>query len=387
MKGSIEKRGDSWRLSVYLGKDPVTGKERRIRKTVRGSEKDAQKELRNLLHSIDNGTFVQPTKMTVAQYLEQWLEMHKANVELTTHDWYAMVCRKHIAPHLGQIQLQALTPFAIQQFYSDKLKSGRLDGKGEALSPNTVRHIHSVLRKALNVAVKLQLIPRNPCNAVEQPRPVKKEASYWTPEEAAKFLEGIKGDRLYTLFYIALATGLRRGELLGLQWKDVDLNKRSLTVRQVIVRRSKGTLVKTPKTEKSRATISLSSSAVEVLKKYKAQQAQERLAMGDQYHNTDFVFTTFEGKSLEPTYISGDYFRKLIKKSKVRKINFHALRHTHATILASQGVPLKVVSERLRHSSVAITGDIYSHVFTEMDREAADSFDAAMQAVKERKHA
>ncbi len=387
MKGFIEKRGNSWRLSVYLGKDPVTGKERRVRKTVRGSEKDAQKALRDLLHSIDEGTFVEPAKMTVEQYLEQWLETHKANVEPTTHDWYALVCRKHIAPHLGRMQLQKLTPLAIQQFYVSKLQEGRLDGKGKALSPNTVRHIHRVLHKALNAAVKLQLIPRNPCDAVEPPKAVKKEARYWTPEEAAQFLEAIQEDRLYALFYVALGTGLRRGELLGLRWQDVDLNEGRLTVRQEIVRKSKGTLVKAPKTEKSRATISLSRGVVEVLKKHKARQAQERLLMGDQYHDSGLVFTTFEGKPLDPSYISGDYFGKLIEKAKVRKINFHALRHTHATILASQGVPLKVVSERLRHSSVAITGDIYSHVFAQMDREAADSFDAAMQAAKGRRQA
>lgn len=387
MKGFIEKRGNSWRLSVYLGKDPVTGKERRIRKTVRGSEKDAQKALRDLLHSIDEGTFVEPAKMTVEQYLEQWLETHKANVEPTTHDWYALVCRKHIAPHLGRVQLQKLTPLAIQQFYASKLQEGRLDGKGVSLSPNTVRHIHRVLHKALNAAVKLQLIPRNPCDAVEPPKAVKKEARYWTPEEAAQFLEAIQEDRLYALFYVALGTGLRRGELLGLRWQDVDLTEGRLTVRQEIVRKSKGTLVKAPKTEKSRATISLSRGVVEVLKKHKARQAQERLLMGDQYHDSGLVFTTFEGKPLDPSYISGDYFAKLIEKAKVPKINFHALRHTHATILASQGVPLKVVSERLRHSSVAITGDIYSHVFAEMDREAADSFDAAMQAAKGRRQA
>lgn len=387
MKGFIEKRGNSWRLSVYLGKDPATGKERRVRKTVRGSEKDAQKALRDLLHSIDEGTFVEPAKMTVEQYLEQWLETHKANVEPTTHDWYALVCRKHIAPHLGRMQLQKLTPLAIQQFYASKLQEGRLDGKGKTLSPNTVRHIHRVLHKALNAAVKLQLIPRNPCDAVEPPKPVKKEARYWTPEEAARFLEAIQEDRLYALFYVALGTGLRRGELLGLRWQDVDLNEGRLTVRQEIVRKSKGTLVKAPKTEKSRATISLSRGVVEVLKKHKARQAQERLLMGDQYHDSGLVFTTFEGKPLDPSYISGDYFGKLIEKAKVRKINFHALRHTHATILASQGVPLKVVSERLRHSSVAITGDIYSHVFAQMDREAADSFDAAMQAAKGRRQA
>lgn len=387
MKGFIEKRGNSWRLSVYLGKDPATGKERRVRKTVRGSEKDAQKALRDLLHSIDEGTFVEPAKMTVEQYLEQWLETHKTNVEPTTYDWYVLVCRKHIAPHLGRVQLQKLTPLAIQQFYASKLQEGRLDGKGKTLSPNTVRHIHRVLHKALNAAVKLQLIPRNPCDAVEPPKPVKKEARYWTPEEAARFLEAIQEDRLYALFYVALGTGLRRGELLGLRWQDVDLNEGRLTVRQEIVRKSKGTLVKAPKTEKSRATISLSRGVVEVLKKHKARQAQERLLMGDQYHDSGLVFTTFEGKPLDPSYISGDYFGKLIEKAKVRKINFHALRHTHATILASQGVPLKVVSERLRHSSVAITGDIYSHVFAQMDREAADSFDAAMQAAKGRRQA
>lgn len=387
MKGFIEKRGNSWRLSVYLGKDPGSGKEKRIRKTVRGSEKDAQKALRDLLHSIDEGIFIVPTKMTLEQYLEQWLGTHKANVEPTTHDWYTMVCRKHIAPHLGRVQLQKLTPLAVQQFYASKLQEGRLDGKGESLSPNTVRHIHRVLHKALNAAVKLQLIPRNPCDAADPPKVVKKEARYWTPEEAAQFLEAIQEDRLYALFYVALGTGLRRGELLGLRWQDVDLNEGRLTVRQEIVRKSKGTLVKAPKTEKSRATISLSRGVVEVLKKHKARQAQERLLMGDQYHDSGLVFATFKGDPLEPSYISGDYFGKLIEKAKVRKINFHALRHTHATILASQGVPLKVVSERLRHSSVAITGDIYSHVFAEMDREAADSFDAAMQAAKGRRQA
>ncbi len=384
MRGTIQQRGSSWRIQVYLGKDPGTGKKKRVYKTLQGSRRDAEKALRDLLHSLDDGTLVQPTKVSVAQYLEQWLANHKASVAFTTWEWYDMVCRKHIAPHLGHVPLQKLTPLAIQEFYTKKLQSGRLDGKGEALSSNSVRHIHRVFHKALDAAVKLQLIPRNPCDAVESPKVVRKEARYWTPDEAAQFLKAIQADRLYALFYVALGTGLRRGELLGLRWEDVDLTEGHLTVRQELVRRWKGTAIKEPKTQKSKATVTLSPGVVEVLKKHKGHQARERLQMGDQYCDTSFVFTTFDGEPLEPSYISGGYFHRLMRRAGVREVNFHALRHTHATILASQGVPLKVVSQRLRHSSVAITGDIYSHVFADMDRRAAESFDAAMQAANTR---
>ncbi|HHV62395.1 MAG TPA: site-specific integrase [Firmicutes bacterium] len=385
MAGSIRKRGEnSWEIQITLGKDPVTGKKKRIYETVHGTRKDAQKALRNLLHSIDEGTFVEPSKMTVRQFLEQWLTTHKPNVAPTTWTWYQLVCQKHIIPHLGDIPLQKLTPLAIQEFYIQKLETGRLDGKGKTLSSNSVKHIHRILHKALETAVKLQIINRNPCDSVEPPKVVKKEARYWTPEEAAKFLEAIKDDRLYALFYLALGTGLRRGELLGLRWEDIDLAKGCLTVRQELVRAQRGTLFKEPKTESSKATIALSRSVIDVLKQHKVRQAKERLMMGDQYHDNGLVFTKFDGSPLEPTCISGRYFRKLIKKAGVRQINFHGLRHTHGTVLGAAGVPLKSVSKRLRHSSVAITGDIYSHVFDEMDREVAETFDDILQKARAR---
>ncbi|HHV63187.1 MAG TPA: site-specific integrase [Firmicutes bacterium] len=385
MAGSIRKRGEnSWEIKAELGRDPMTGKRRRIFKTIRGTKRDAEKALRDILRSIDEGTFSAPSKITLAEFLVQWLQIHKAQVATTTWEWYDMICHKHIIPELGHIPLQKLTPLAVQSFYAKKLDSKTLDGKGRQLSPSSVRHIHRVLHKALNHALKMQLISRNPCDAVEPPKPQKKEAKFWTPEEAGQFLEAIRDDRLYALFHLALGTGLRRGELLGLKWESIDFAKGTLTVKEELVRRRRGTLVKEPKTEKSRRTIPLSQETLDVLKAHKVAQNKERLLLGDQYQNNGLVFTTVDGRPLEPTYISGDYFHRMIKKAGVREINFHALRHTHATLLGAAGVPIKAVSERLGHSSIAITGDIYSHVFSEMDRQAANAFDTILRKARVR---
>lgn len=273
----------------------------------------------------------------------------------------------------------------VQRFYINQLEEGRVDGRGKRLSAAMVRQIHRLLHSALNHAVRLQLISRNPCDAVELPKVVRGETDYWTPDEVAQFLEGIKGDRLYALFYLALSTGLRRGELMGLRWEDIDFERRCLSVKQERVRGEKGSIFKEPKTKYSVRPIALSQKTIEVLKKHKVQQAREKLVMGDSYHDFGLVFTNVDGSPLTPWYISQRYFKKLIDKTGVRRISFHGLRHTHATMLGWAGISLKTISSRLRHSSVAITGDIYSHLLAEMDYAAAEAFDAALEEAKNRR--
>lgn len=383
-KGSIYQRGENtWRIDLFLGVDPLTNEKKRITKTVHGSKKDAEKVLRDLLKKLDDGELREPTKMTVAEYLKSWLETHKNKIAETSLGWYTMICDLHIIPALGHVRLQELTPMMVQEFYNKKLGSPALNGRG-TLSASSVDHIHKVLHKALNQAVKLQLIASNPCDAAEPPKPKKKEVDFWTPEEAAKFLDAIQGDRLYALYYTALYTGMRRGEILGLKWEDVDLENGIITVRRAIVGYRRGTVVKEPKNEKSKRRIQITQDVVDVLKGYKAIQNRERLLCGEDYVNSGYVFTKPGGGPLEPSYVTVR-FRKLIKKAGVRGIKFHALRHTHATLLGAAGVPMKAISARLGHSSIVMTGDIYSHVFSDMDRGAADVFSEVMKKARTEK--
>lgn len=380
-RGSIYQRAkNTWRVELFLGVDPLTKEKKRITRTVHGTKKDAERVLRDLAKQLDDGELREPTKMTVAEYLESWLETHKNKIAETSYDWYKMVCERHIIPVLGHIRLQQLTPLMVQEFYNKKLGSPALNGRG-VLSASSIDHIHKVLHRALNQAVKLHLIANNPCDAVEPPKPKKADIDFWTPDEVIRFLDAIRGDRLYALFYLALHTGMRRGEILGLMWEDMDLENGFISVRRAIVRRYRGTVVKEPKTEKSRRRIQITRDVVDVLKAYKVIQNKERLLFGEDYVNTGYVFTKPEGGPLEPCYVTG-YFNRLVKKAGVRSIKFHALRHTHATLLGAAGVPLKSVSARLGHSSVVMTGDIYSHVFSDMDREAADTFEEILNKAK-----
>ena len=316
--------------------------------------------------------------MTVREYLEDWLELKEPTLSPTTAAWYRYVIRRHVLPELGHLSLNELKPQHIQRTYSRRLKATP-DGKRQ-LSPSSVRCIHRVLHSALSQAVRLQLITRNPCDAVDPPRGSRRGPRYWKPEEAARFLEAIKGNRLFALFHLALGTGLRRGELLGLRWADVDLQRGYLTVNQVRVRAGAKTVSKEPKTSGSRRTIALSKQVCETLKRHAAAQQEEKRVMGEAYTDNGLVFAGIDGSPLNPDYIGSQYFQRLITLAGVPRINFHGLRHTHATLLAMGGVPLKTVSARLGHSSVRITGDIYSHVLDRMDKEAAEKFDAALEA-------
>ncbi|MGI6102914.1 MAG: tyrosine-type recombinase/integrase [Bacillota bacterium] len=317
-----------------------------------------------------------PSAVTLGEYLEEWLQIKEPTLSPTTMAWYTFVVFKHIIPEIGHLPINELTPRHLLKMYSDKLRPR--PGGRKQLSQSSVRCIHRVLHAALSQAVRLQIIATNPCAAVDPPKSSRRAPRYWRPEEAARFLDAIRDDRLFALFHLALGTGLRRGELLGLRWECVDLERGCLTVNQVRVRAGSKTISKEPKTPGSSRTVALSKQVCETLRRHAESQNREKLLMGEAYTDNGLVFAGVDGRPLNPDYIGCQYFRRLVSRAGVPQINFHGLRHTHATLLAMGGVPLKTVSARLGHSSVKITGDIYSHVFDQMDHEAAQKFDAML---------
>ena len=376
MSGSIRRRGRSaWQIQVTAGTDPSTGRRIRRYRTVRGSKTDAEQVLREMLldQTRPDQSSCYRCDLTVAQFLDEWIKTKAMTLSPTTVAWYGYVIGRHIAPELGRLPISQLKPVPPAAVLCQAAASAR---RTQTDLSHSARCIHRVLHAALSYAVRLQ-IDRNPCDAVEVER---RAASprYWRPEEAARFLEAAKNDRLFALFHLALGSGLRRGELLGLRWMDVDLDRQSLTVSQVRVRAGDEIITKEPKTSGSLRSIALSPGVCETLMRHREAQSRERTLMGEAYEDHGLVFATVDGRPLNPDYIGCQYFRRLISLAGVPQINFHGLRHTHATLLALRGVPLKTVSARLGHSSVKITGDIYSHVLDRMDRGAALEFDAVL---------
>jgi integrase len=295
-----------------------------------------------------------------------------------TADGYRDIVRAHIIPELGAIRLPELKPEHLQTYYAHLLKSGRIQGEG-GLSAQTVKNHHRVLSKALNHAVKQGRLMRNVALAVELPRCEYKRMSYLSPEDVNHFLNFAKDTPFYVLFYTAIYTGLRRGELLALRWKDIDLDFATLSVVQTLQHIPKaGYVIKEPKTRQSRRLVDLPTSLAIMLREYKQEQV---LTFKNLWGNTitpdNLVFCTIEGKPLPPNGVT-KAFRDLARKAGYRGVRFHDLRHTHATLMLRQGIHPKIVSERLGHTSIMITLDTYSHVLPGLQAAAAQRFDEGL---------
>lgn len=355
MKGSIRRQGErSWEVRVYLGRGANNRKLYRSH-TVRGTKKDAERELARLVTQIHSGEYVEPNRMTTGEYLEKWLaDYAKANVTAKTFERYEEMVKKHLTPALGHIRLAKLAPLHVQAYYTEALQKGRRDGSG-GLSAKTVLHLHRLLREALQQAVRWQLVVRNVADAVEPPRPVRKEMRALDEGQTARLLEAAAGTRLFLPILLAVTTGARRGELLALRWSNVDLDSSRVTIRQSLEQTRRRLAFKTPKNGKARV-VALPPLAAEALRRHKVEQAKTRLMMGSAYADQGLVLARPDGRPFDPSETS-KAFRKLIRKTKLPVIRFHDLRHGHATHLLRQNVPLKVVSERLGHSGIAITGD------------------------------
>lgn len=379
MKGHIRKRGkNSWAIVVELPKDAETGKRRQQWHTIHGTKGDAQRELRGILHSLEVGGYVKPNRITLGQYLKQWSENYAViHTSPRTSESYQLEIRNHLIPALGAIPLCQLQPQQVENYYTDALTKGRGDGKG-GLSARTVLYHHRILSEALSHAVKMGLINRNVANAVDPPKPARPRVATMTSEDIPKFLEAASDTPYYTLFFMALSTGMRLGELLGLRWGDIDLGSGSLFVVQALYRSNGVSEMREPKSPHSRRQIAMPSSLIQLLQQHYAKQEAQNILLGRKVTRSDLVFAHPDGKPLDRHTVSHS-FSEVLEEAGLPHIRFHDLRHTHATLLLKSGVHPKVVSERLGHASVAFTLDTYSHVVPGLQEAAAESFDKLLR--------
>lgn len=379
MKGHIRKRGKgSWSIVLDIGRD-TTGKRRQKWHSVKGTKRDAEQEMARLISEIYTGGYVEPSRLTVADYMRKWLQDAAARVAPKTLERYQGIMEGHVIPALGNVLLSKLKPLHIQSFYAKALADGRKDGKG-GLSSQSVLHFHRVLHKALEQAVKWQLLVRNPADAVQPPRPQRQHMAALDENEISALLKSLDGNRLYLPVALAVATGLRRGELLALRWQDIDLESAQLTVARSL-EQTKGNLnFKAPKTDRSRRRIALPQVIVRLLRAHKAKQAQWRLKLGPIYQDQNLVLARDDGAPWPPDNFSTAFADHIRRHPKLAKVRFHDLRHTHATQLLKQGVHPKIVSERLGHSNISITLDTYSHVLPGMQEQAIAALDASLSA-------
>lgn len=380
MRGTVYKRGKVWWFSVTTGYD---GDGKRIREQVGGhrTRKEAESALNDAIHRIERGTYSAATKQTLGAFLvEEWLPAIKNTVRPSTFGSYETVVIKHINPRLGSTKLQSLTVGALNAFYADLLEKGRADGKG-GLSPKSVRNVHVTLRKALGDAVKWSVLVRNVAEFADPPRLRQsgdREMRTWTAQELRTYLDHIAQDRLFAVYYLAASTGMRRGEVLGVRWQDLDLDAGTLAVRQTLLTVDYAIQFGTPKTARGRRQIALDKGTLAVLRSWKKRQAEERLAIGAAYierdengNKYDLVFTRVEGGPVHPDFVS-QTFDRTVAKSGLPRIRLHDLRHTHATLALHAGVHPKVVSERLGHATVSFTLDVYSHAIKGLQEDAAE---------------
>lgn len=337
------------------------------------SQKEARNWLQETLSQIQNGMSLTAARITVRDFLEEWLETYKTSVRLKTIRQYTQIVRQHILPHLGEIKLKELRPEQIQAFYNTKLNSGA--------NPRTVILIHSVLHRSLSLALKWGLIGRNPTDAVTRPRKKRIELNILTDSQVRAFLSAADQTRYGALFYLALNTGMRSGEIFGLKWSDIDWNHRRLQVkRQLQHLPGHGLIFTEPKTASGRRMIVISHTTVEKLRKHKEQQNMDHSVAGDQWQENDLVFPTRLGTPMFPTNMYKD-FKDLLKKLGLPNVRFHDLRHTAATLMLQQGIHPKIVQERLGHADISMTLNTYSHVLPSMQEDAAEKLDELLRPI------
>ena len=376
-EGSIYKRKyGRWTASISM--------EDRKRKSFYGkTRKEVQEKLKTALHEQQQGTLIgHPTKQTVAQFLNDWLEnSQKQSVRPRTFERYEEIVRIHIAPDLGRHQLLKLSPQHLQAFYAKKV--------GEDLSATTVGILHNVLHKALDTAMRWGLVARNVCDLVSPPRAKRFEMKPLSTEEVYLFLRAAHGHYLEALFALALATGMRRGELMGLKWQDINMETSTVQIRRILTRvpsKLKGEgesyVEAEPKTQKSRRNVVIAAFALDSLKRHRIRQLETKLKAGPLWKEHDYVFCTSVGTHLNPTRDILDQLKLLLKKAGLPDIRFHDLRYSAATLLLSEGVHPKIVQELLGHSNISMTMDVYSHVLPGMQQEAVGKLNDALGRLK-----
>jgi integrase len=337
------------------------------------TRKEAAEKLKLAQRAIEDGADLRADRLTVAQYLDQWLTASvRPSTRHKTFTTYESLCRTAIVPRIGAKKLSKLTPLDLQSLYSNLGEAG--------LSPRTVHHVHRVLHRAFVQAVGWKILPRNPCDGTTSPKAPRPELNVWRPDEADAFQQAVRAHQRHALYVLALTTGMRQGELLGLKWADIDVNAGSLAVRRALQsQRGVGLVFTEPKTARSRRKIHLAKTAIAALRAHRDRQTFDRHAAGPAWSDNDLVFCDEIGAPLSPTNETKT-FQRLTAAAKLPVIRFHDLRHTAATILLAKGVHVKLVSEMLGHSSIVLTLDTYSHVIPAMHADAAAAMDTVFTA-------
>ncbi len=377
MKGHIRKRGATWAFVVDLDRDAETGKRKQEWRSGFRTRKEAESELAATLHKLDSRTYVKSSKITVGAFLlDEWLPARRAQLRDSTFEGYGSLIRVHVIPRIGGRRLQDVTAPALNKLYGDLLATGGRRGRnqGGPLAPQTVRNIATVLHRALADAVRWGILARNPADAADPPAQARQghRGSVWTAAEMSRFLEHVREDALYPFYLTAAMTGARRGELLGLTWRRLDLDGARLAIESTVVMVAGQPAVSAPKTARSRRTVALDAGTVLVLRELRRAQAERRLLLGPAYRDSDLVFCREDGEPIRPDTV-GPRFKRLARAAGVPAIRFHDLRHSHATLALQAGVHPKVVSDRLGHASVAFTMDVYSASIPAMQADAADT--------------
>lgn len=382
MRGSVvqkPKKTGRWYVVLDLGSDASGQRQQRWHAGYR-TKREAERGLTALLSAQDSGTYVTPQRITVGEYLtDRWLPAIEDTVRPTTFDGYRRIVRLYVVPSLGRVPLQALTPDQLSTLYRQLRASGGLNGK--ALTPATVVRVHAAAHRAFRDAVNWGYVLRNPATAAMKPKQRSAgslEMRTWSAAELRSFLEYLREDRLYAAWRLAATTGMRRGEVLGLRWCDVDLGAGRVAVRQTITEAGSKLVFGEPKTGRGKRNIALDAETVAALRAWRKLQAEERLAWGAAWQDTGMVFTREDGSMIRPDTWSF-WFQRHLRISGLPRIRFHDLRHTHASLALQAGVPAKVVSERLGHATVAFTLDVYSHTIPAMHEEAAELVAALLQ--------
>jgi integrase len=353
MPGHIRRRGrHSWQIVASAGFDPATGRRIRIWRTVKGSRKDAERELAKLLNEVAHGLPADPGRMTVEQWLRCWLEGKRPTVSAKTYETYELLVRRYLIPALGRHRLSQLHPYHVQETLSKLLEAGK--------HPKTVLHVFRTLHAALADAVRQQILGRNVCDLVRPPKVPVREPRVLTEEELQRLLRAAEGTRFNAPIHLGALCGLRRGEVLALRWSDVDLEGGVLCVRRTLEETRFGLAFKEPKTNRFRA-VALPPVVVEALREHRRAQAVERLRAGPSWQDYDLVCPARNGVPWRPSNFKRD-FEAFVRKNGFEGLTFHMLRHTHASHLIRVGADIRTVASRLGHATPRLTLDTYGHL-------------------------
>lgn len=381
MQGHIHKRVRATKdgrqiTSWYVVVDLVRGPDGRRRQKWHGSyrtRKEAEVAKAKLTNEVHSGVYVEPSKVTLEEWVESsWLPTMRSQVKASTWDSYMRNLRLHVLPTLGQRTLQQITPLLLNALYAELMATGKQNRAGGGLAAKTVRYVHATLHKVLADAVDGGLLQSNPADRARPPKPrasSQREMQVWDANQLAQFLAHLEGHQLQAAFHLAAMTGMRRGEVLGLRWHDIDISARRIAIRHTLVSVAYEVQDSTPKTHQARM-VDLDPATIEQLHAHRSRQAAQQEDWGAEYHGNDLVFRREDGSPIHPDSFT-QAFDAEVRRSGLPRIRLHDLRHTHATIALRAGIPVKVISERLGHENPAFTMKQYAHVLPGMQAEAA----------------